>query len=108
MTIQELIYDSPEGVTFVMMVNSDEYEKYKKGEGPAIAEVVNSFPIFKYDQGHTGNQSTPSNRELKDVFGSTNDMAIAEMMLKEGKLHTAGKKNKGSDEPETDPRGHMM
>ena len=92
-----------------MMVNSDEYKKYKKGENrPAIADVLDSFHVYKYENGHTGTQSTPSNRELKDVFGSTNDMAIAEFMLKNGTLHGGEHHKKKAEEPESDPRGHMM
>jgi ribosome maturation protein Sdo1 len=117
MAIEQLIYDShatETTVTFCMMVNSDEYAKYKQdASSVAIAEVMNSFEIFKFDHGRSGPMSTPSTRELKDVFGgTTNDMAIAEFMLKNGSLHsttTSGNKKKAtSEEPSTDPRGHMM
>ena len=107
MPIEELIYDSDEG-TFVMMVDSEAFGKYKDGDSSIpIAEIVNSFDIFRYEQGHTGEKSTPSNRELSDVFGSSNDMAVAEFMVKNGSLHSKGKPQHKAKEAETDPRGHM-
>jgi len=72
-----------------MMVNSEEYQKYKKGETTIpIAEVLDSFDVFRFDgKGKEGIMSRPSSSQLKDAFGSTNDMAIAEFFLKNGEIH---------------------
>lgn len=86
----ELIYTSQDtDVTFCMMVNADEYQKFKKdSSSTAIAEVFNSFDVFRFDgKGKEGIMSRPSNSELKDTFGSTNDMVIAEFFLEKGSIH---------------------
>lgn len=107
MAIEQLIYDSENEVTFCLMVNLEEYDAYKGGDTTIpVASVVNSFDIFKFDNGHEGNLGTPSVRELQDNFSTKNEVEIAEFMLKHGKLHHTFKKKKQA--ASNDPRGHMM
>jgi ribosome maturation protein Sdo1 len=87
----ELVYTSSDDtpVTFCMMVNSDDYQKYSKGDTSIpIAQIFNSFDVFKFEgKGKEGIMSRPSNTELKNTFETTNDMALAEFFLKNGTIH---------------------
>lgn len=80
----------------VLMVDSESYEKYKKDSSVPIAEVVDSFDVLKYDQGKSGHLDRPSQAEIKDTFGTTNENEIVEFMLKNGQLHGEGMMNKSN------------
>ena len=102
MTIEELIYDA-EGVTFVMMANSDEYKSTKRRESPGHCRCDGFVSRVQDETTYWNAEYALEPRLLKDVFGSTNDMAIAEFMLKNGTLHGEHHKKK-AEEPE--PRAH--
>lgn len=90
MPVVELVYTSQDNdVTFCMMVNSDEYQAYQKDSSSVpIASVFDSFDVFRFDgKGKEGIMSRPNKSLLKDTFGSTNDMAIAEFFLEKGQVH---------------------
>ena len=73
--------------TMVMMVDETMLRKYRKDPSVPIAEVMNSFDIFKYETGRSGLLGKPSKQEIEETFGTTNDTAIAEFMLKNGSIH---------------------
>lgn len=91
MAVVELIYTSSDDlpVTFCMMVSSNDYQNYKKGDTTIpIASIFDSFDVFKFEgKGKEGIMSRPSNTELKNTFQTTNDMALAEFFLKNGEIH---------------------
>jgi ribosome maturation protein Sdo1 len=76
------------------MVHDDAYEEWKKDHGArAIVDVVDSFDVLKFDaRGKQGTLARPSNRELQDIFGTTNEMKIVEHMLEHGSIHKTQKK----------------
>ena len=76
--------------TMVMMVDETALKKYKKDKSIPLAEVVDSFDVFKYDAGRSGQLNRPSKEEKRETFGTTNDSAIAEFMLEHGSIHGQG------------------
>jgi ribosome maturation protein Sdo1 len=75
--------------TFVLMVDPEMHEKHKRDKSIPLAEVVASFQIHKFD--HPGSKSgmmvTPSKREFKEAFGTTNADELVQFMLENGKHH---------------------
>lgn len=91
-SLEKLVY-IPQGrpnehpLTMVLMVDGDMYQQYKKDPSIAVANVVDSFLIFKYENpGTDGLLNRPSDQELKDVFDTTDEYEIAEYMLENGTL----------------------
>jgi ribosome maturation protein Sdo1 len=93
MGIQQLTYtptvsDVNEHVqTMVIMVDTDMLGKYKKDKSIALAEVVDSFDVLKFESGRSGHLSRPSKSELKEIFGTSNDDEVVKFMLQNGSLH---------------------
>lgn len=100
MTIEQLIYthsdvatSQEQPPTMVLMVDGAMAEEYRKQHRNSkntipIANVVDSFQILKYEnQGRSGRLVQPSKREVKDCFGTTDDVKVAEFMLQRGELH---------------------
>lgn len=90
---QQLTYTSPHvkgsgdsQPTMVIMVNTPAYEAWKKDHNLAIANVVDSYDVLKYEMGRSGILNKPSKSELDAVFGTTNVEKIIQFMLEHGKL----------------------
>lgn len=97
--LQQLIYTPPPGdanekpFTFLIMVDEEAYDKRRKdGSSIAIANVVDSFEVMRYDNpGKSGKIVKPANRELEEVFGTSDEMTVAEKILDEGTIHHSAK-----------------
>ena len=77
--------------TYVLMVDSEMYEKQKKDKSIPNAQVVDSFDLLKYEvPGKSGRLVRPSKREIEDVFKTANEDAVVAFMLANGEPH--GKK----------------
>jgi len=74
---------------FIMIVNKEEYQKWKKGDKTIpLAEVVESFQIFFSNQGHQGHLGQASRQQLDTVFGTHKDIDVAEQLLEKGEAKT--------------------
>jgi len=109
--IEQLLYQpssEPRASAFVMMVDEDSYRQYKKDKSAVpVAQVMDSFEVFKYDNpGTSGQLSKPSRRELQDAFGTTNEMGLAEIFLERGELH--GQHGKHEKAPREDDGGKVI
>lgn len=90
----EKLVNTPQGrvnehpLTMVLMVDGEMYQQYKKDSNSvALAHVVDSFSILKYENpGTEGLLNKPSRQELQDVFQTTDEYKIVEYMLENGSL----------------------
>lgn len=73
--------------TMVLMVDVAMYRKWQTDKSIALASVVDSFKVLKYDTGRSGLLSQPSQSELDAVFGTTDTTRIVQQMLEKGELH---------------------
>lgn len=84
-TLSKLVYSPHENpTTFVLMVDEEAYRKHKKDKSVPIAEVVDDFRIFKQNSGLL---EQPSKREIEEVFGTTDEYKVCEIMLEKGRPH---------------------
>lgn len=96
MTIEQVIFTPQSDVpasqehphTYAIMVNDEMYHRYRDGDRSIpLVDVVDTFDVLKYENpGTNGRLVRPSNRELSDAFGTTNDMDCVEFMLENGEL----------------------
>ncbi|KAF7352533.1 SBDS domain-containing protein [Mycena venus] len=82
--------DSQSTEEFTVIVNSDEYKKWKDGDRFTLctiplAEVVDSFQVFWSAQGAQGVLGKPSNQQLDTVFETHKDVDVVTKILKEGR-----------------------
>lgn len=74
--------------TMVLLVNKMAYQTWKKDPvGVAVANVVDSFDVLKYEMGRSGMLSKPSKSELDATFGTSKSDQIVQFMLEQGALH---------------------
>lgn len=75
--------------SYVLMVDEDAYQRYKHEPASIpLAQVVDDFTIYRYiNPGMSGTIECPSNSELEQVFGMTNEQDIAAFVLEHGKPH---------------------
>jgi ribosome maturation protein Sdo1 len=74
--------------TYVLIVDEDSYNRHRSGQDIPLAEIVDTFSIFKYENpGNSGTLERPSQRELEEVFGMTEPDGLVRYMLANGKLH---------------------
>jgi hypothetical protein len=72
--------------TYVLFVDHAMYKRQQSDHSIPLAAVVDSYDVLKYDlPGHQGNLVKPSAREISDVFGVTDETALAAFMLAHGK-----------------------
>ncbi|ORX90197.1 DUF1960-domain-containing protein [Basidiobolus meristosporus CBS 931.73] len=72
---------------FVVFINSDIYSKWRSDKSISITDVVQTFNVYiTRSGGHTGVSETPSHQELDTVFGTSNNTAVVEHILKHGTL----------------------
>ncbi|KAF9006618.1 DUF1960-domain-containing protein [Cyathus striatus] len=86
--LTKVIYkpDSQSTDEYMIIVNVDEYKKWKAGGiSIPLSEVVDSFSVFFSNQGAQGILGKPSNQQLDTVFGSHKDVDVVEFILKEGR-----------------------
>jgi len=78
--------DSQSTEEYTVIVNSDEFKKWKDGDTSiALALVVESFDVFVSTQGAQGHLGKASNQQLDTVFGTTKDVDVVTKILKEGR-----------------------
>ncbi|KAJ7241902.1 ribosome maturation protein [Mycena haematopus] len=71
---------------FTVIVNSEEYKKWKEGDTTIpLADVVDSFQVFWSSQGAQGVLGKPSNQQLDTVFETHKDVDVVTAILKEGR-----------------------
>ncbi|PAV21352.1 hypothetical protein PNOK_0397900 [Pyrrhoderma noxium] len=82
--------DSQSTEEYIMIVNGQEYKKWKEGGNSIpLTEVVDSFKIFVSAQGKQGHLGEASKQQLENIFGSSKDIVVAEKLLKEGVAQNA-------------------
>lgn len=94
MPLEQLTYTSAEkqtsndhNSTFALMVDNDMLKKYKKDKSIPLAQVVDSFDVFKFDDGSSGKLGRPTKLELTETFGTSNDDDVVKFMLENGNCH---------------------
>ena len=71
---------------YVVIVNPEEYKKWKDGDTSIpLAEVVDSFSVFWSTQGHQGHLGQPSKQQLDTDFGTHKDDEVVKHILEKGK-----------------------
>ena len=114
MPLEQLTYTPKEGLTanehpstMVLMVHTDQLERYRKDKTVPLVEVVDSFEVFKYETpGHSGKLAHPSKAELKNCFGTTNETEIVQFMLENG--HLGKHKPSPKTEEKEDTVSHLL
>ncbi|KAK0190554.1 DUF1960-domain-containing protein [Armillaria mellea] len=87
-SISKVIYkpDSQSTDEYFLLVNTEEYKKWKAGETSIpLADVVDSFQAFHSGQGPQGILGKPSNQQLDTVFGTSKDIDVALIVLEKGR-----------------------
>ncbi|KAF8709529.1 MutL C terminal dimerization domain, partial [Rhizoctonia solani] len=78
---------------YMIVVNPDEYKKYKDGDqlitdkfisSVALALVVDSFTIFHSSTGHTGQWGEASKQQLEGTFGTSKEDDVVGQILNKG------------------------
>jgi len=91
-TVTRVIYkpDSQATDEYIVIVNPDEYKKYKDGDTTIpLADVVDSFKILHSGQGNQGILGTASNQQLDTVFGTHKDVDVVTIILEKGKVQAS-------------------
>lgn len=71
---------------FIIIINPDEYKKYKAGDTTIpLASVVDSFQILFSNQGNQGLLGKPSKQQLATVFGTSDDVEVIKLMIQRGR-----------------------
>ena len=66
-TPQERATSNDHPHTFVLMVDEEAYERQKADNSIPVAEVVDAFNIFRYENpGHSGRKMKPPRREIEE------------------------------------------
>ncbi|KAI0092176.1 DUF1960-domain-containing protein [Irpex rosettiformis] len=90
---------------FTVIVNSDEFKRWKDGELMSVrsldttiplTEVVDSFQVFFSNQGSQGILGQASNQQLQNVFGSHKDIDVVEQILRKGIAQAADEIKSGN------------
>ncbi|ORX94864.1 DUF1960-domain-containing protein [Basidiobolus meristosporus CBS 931.73] len=84
---QQVVFSDKEksDTEFFVFVNPEVYEEWESDKSVPISKVVQAFNIYvTRTGGSTGVAETPSNQELENTFGTSNDTAVVEHILKHG------------------------
>jgi len=74
---------------YVILVNPDEYRKWKEGDTTIpLVDVVDSFQVLWSNQGNQGMLSTPSRQQLENDFGTHVDTDVVRQILEKGREQT--------------------
>jgi len=87
-TVTKVVYkrDAHSTDEFIIIVNPEEYKKWKSGDKSVpLADVVDSFDIFHSTQGSQGYLGRASNQQLENTFGTSKDVDVVEILLEKGK-----------------------
>jgi len=87
-SITKVVYkpDSQSTDEYTVIVNPDEYAKWKAGDTSLpLAEVVDSFEVFHSSQGAQGLLGRPSKQQLDTDFNTHVDVEVVEYILKHGR-----------------------
>jgi len=90
--VTKVVYkpDNQSTEEYILIVNRDEYKKWKAGDGTIpLADVVDSFEIFHSTQGSQGKLGRASNQQLDNVFGTHKDIDAVQKLLESGTLHAS-------------------
>jgi len=90
--LTKVIYkpDSQKSEEYTVIVNPDEYEKWKNGDTSiSLAEVVDSFQVFFSNQGKQGILGQASKQQLENEFGTSKDVDVVQQILEKGKGQSA-------------------
>lgn len=88
-------HDPTETDLFQVIVNGEEYRKWKAGDKTIpLTEVVDAFEVFHTGQGAQGILGKPSKQQLDTIFGTHNDTAVVEQILEKGELQSATAKDR--------------
>lgn len=95
MPLEQLVYTPTDlqtsqdnAPTFVVMVDDQMIKEYRKDKSIPLANVVESFEVFKYADGHgrSGKLMRPSKREIEDTFNTSNEDEVIEYIIANGEL----------------------
>ncbi|KZT24591.1 DUF1960-domain-containing protein [Neolentinus lepideus HHB14362 ss-1] len=98
-SITKVVYkpDTQSTDEFTVVVNPNEYHKWKEGgETIPLTDVVDSFDIFFSNQGTQGILGKASKQQLENVFGAHKDVDVIPKILKDGKEQSSDSINTGN------------
>jgi len=98
-TLHKVIYkpDSQSTDEFMVIVNKDEYSKWKEGDTSiALALVVETFDIFHTGQGSQGILGRISKQQLDTVFNTKNEDEAVKIILDKGTIQAGDPMPKGA------------
>jgi len=86
---------------YIVIVDPEEYNKWKEDDSIALARVVDSFAIFHSTQGNQGKLGLASKQQIQTAFGTEEDVAIKDedaikFILTKGTLQASDKIGSGS------------
>jgi ribosome maturation protein Sdo1 len=94
MTLEQLTYTPSDKMvsserrnTMVLIVEGESYRKYQQDKTIPLAQVVDSFEVYQFEEGKSGRMGKPSQQELQATFGTTNEDDIVQFMCEHGTLH---------------------
>ncbi|KAK9765147.1 hypothetical protein K7432_006757 [Basidiobolus ranarum] len=98
---QQVVFSDKEksNSEFFIYIHPEIYTQWKTDKSIPITRVVQAFNIYITRNGSsTGVAETPSNQELENVFGTSNDTAVVEHILNHGTVKgNSGIQNLGED-----------
>jgi len=97
--LHKVIYkpDSQSTDEFMVIVNKDEYSKWKEGDTSiALALVVDSFDIFHTGQGTQGILGRISKQQLDTIFGTSKEDEAVKIILEKGTMQAGDPIPKGA------------
>jgi ribosome maturation protein Sdo1 len=86
-----VVYSSKHGnedsVEFFMYAEPGQVEKWRKDKTIPLIDVLQSFQVFESNtKSPQGIVMKPSNTQLMEAFGTTNETEIATLILEKGKI----------------------
>ncbi|KAF8076668.1 DUF1960-domain-containing protein [Lyophyllum atratum] len=90
--LTKVVYKPDQASTdeYTLIVNPDEYKRWKAGE------VVDSFNVFHSNQGHQGLLGTPSKQQLDTHFDTHNETEVVKIVLGKGEMKASDRIESGT------------
>lgn len=86
-TSERVQYKSPNDGEFFIYAEVGETEKYRKDQGLALVNVLQSFTVFETQYGGgEGMVMRPSKSKLQSAFGTEEETEILKTILMHGKI----------------------
>ncbi|KAL1739994.1 ribosome maturation protein [Schizophyllum fasciatum] len=85
--VTKVVYkpDSQSTDEYIVIVNADEYKRWKDGDKTIpLVEVVDAFEVYFSNQGNQGILGRASKQQLDSVFGTTKDDEVVTKVLEAG------------------------